>query len=61
MAEPLFSDPDRLVLGTRKIPTSYTPEDVPWGISHIDRRNHVYVIGKTGMGKTALLTKHDSG
>ena len=55
MAEPLFSDPDRLVLGTRKIPTSYTPADVPWGISHIDRRNHVYVIGKTGMGKTALL------
>jgi Type IV secretion-system coupling protein DNA-binding domain len=55
MAEPFFSDPDRLVLGTRKIPTSYTPEDVPWGISHADRRHHVYVIGKTGMGKTALL------
>src|SRR5438105_7874359 len=55
MAEPYFDDPDRLVLGTRKIPTSYTPEDVPWGISHVDRRNHLYCIGKTGMGKTALL------
>jgi len=50
-----FTDPERLVLGTRKVPTSYTPEDVPWGISHADRRNHLYIIGKTGMGKTALL------
>jgi hypothetical protein len=24
MAYPLFADPDRLVLGTRKVPTSYT-------------------------------------
>jgi len=42
MAEPLFADPGRLVLGTRKVPTSYTAEDVPWGISHLDRRNHLY-------------------
>ena len=55
MAEPFFGDPDRLVLGTRRVPTSYTTEDVPWGISHADRRNHVYIIGKTGMGKTVLL------
>ena len=55
MAEPLFTDPDRLVLGTRRVPTSYTSEEIPWGISHADRRNHVYVLGKTGMGKTALL------
>ena len=26
-----------------------------FGISHIDRRQHVYVIGKTGTGKTTLL------
>src|SRR5258708_38061937 len=55
MAEHVMSDPDRLVLGTRRVPTSYTPEEVPWGISHVDRRNHVYILGKTGMGKTALL------
>jgi hypothetical protein len=55
MAKPFFGDPDRLVLGTRKVPTSYTAQEVPWGISHVDRRNHVYIIGKTGMGKTALL------
>lgn len=28
---------------------------VPFGISAIDRRQHVYVIGKTGSGKTTLL------
>ena len=55
MAESFLSDPDRLVLGTRTVPTSYTPEDIPWGIAHADRRNHIYILGKTGMGKTALL------
>jgi|RhiMetdeSRZDD1v2_1073273.scaffolds.fasta_scaffold21957_4 type IV secretion system coupling TraD/TrwB family protein len=55
MAEPFFADPDRLVLGTRRVPTSYTTEEIPWGISHVDRRYHAVVIGKTGMGKTALL------
>jgi hypothetical protein len=55
MTEPIFGDPEQLVLGTRKVPTSYTDQDVPWGISHADRRNHLYVIGKTGMGKTVLL------
>jgi hypothetical protein len=55
MAESFFTDPDRLVLGTRKVPVSYTPEEIPWGISHENRRNHVYVLGKTGMGKTVLL------
>lgn len=30
-------------------------EDVPFGISAIDRRQHVYVIGKTGSGKSTLL------
>jgi hypothetical protein len=55
MADSFFRDPDRLILGTRRIPTSYEDQEVPWGIAHGDRRNHVYVIGKTGMGKTALL------
>jgi Type IV secretion-system coupling protein DNA-binding domain len=55
MATPFFADQDRLVLGTRQVPTSYTAQEVPWGISHADRRNHVYILGKTGMGKTALL------
>src|SRR5438093_6801286 len=27
----------------------------PFGISHGDRRHHLYVIGKTGTGKTTLL------
>ena len=55
MPESFFRDPERLILGTRRIPASYEDQEVPWGISHLDRRNHVYVIGKTGMGKTALL------
>src|SRR5262249_24589653 len=48
-------DPDQLVLGTRQVPHSYTDQEIPWGISHAARRNHVYICGKTGMGKTALL------
>jgi hypothetical protein len=55
MAEPFFADADRLVLGTRTVPTSYTAQEEPWGISHGARRNHLYIVGKTGMGKTALL------
>src|SRR2546428_5494644 len=27
----------------------------PFGISHADRRQHLYTIGKTGTGKTTLL------
>jgi Type IV secretion-system coupling protein DNA-binding domain len=55
MAEPFLPHPDRLVLGTRTVGTYGVSGDIPWGISHIDRRNHLYCIGKTGMGKTALL------
>jgi hypothetical protein len=55
MAKSSFLDPDRLVLGTRRVPASYTDQDIPWGISHADRRNHVYIVGKTGMEKTDLL------
>jgi Type IV secretion-system coupling protein DNA-binding domain len=55
MADSFFGDPERLILGTRRIPTSYEDQEVPWGISHAARRNHLYVVGKTGMGKTVLL------
>ena len=55
MSEPIYHDPERLILGTRRIPASYENHEVPWGISHLGRRNHVYIVGKTGMGKTALL------
>jgi hypothetical protein len=55
MHEPLFANPDELVLGTRQVPASYTAQEESWGISHAARRNHLYVVGKTGMGKTALL------
>src|SRR5690349_7319962 len=55
MPEAFFHDPDRLILGMRRIPASYEDHEVPWGISHADRRNHCYIVGKTGMGKTALL------
>ena len=54
-AKPFIHDQDWLVLGTRKVPMSYTNHDIPWGISHATRRNHLYIVGKTGMGKTALL------
>lgn len=30
-------------------------QDSPFGLSNNDRRHHVYVIGKTGTGKTTLL------
>jgi Type IV secretion-system coupling protein DNA-binding domain len=55
MADSFFGDPERLILGTRRIPSSYEDQEVPWGISHAARRNHLYVVGKTGMGKTVLL------
>jgi len=55
MAKRRVRDPDELVLGTRKVPSSYTDQEIPWGISHAARRNHVYVCGKTGMEKTVLL------
>jgi hypothetical protein len=55
MTEPHFGNPNGMVLGMRKLTSSYTNQEIPWGILHKDRRNHVYCIGKTGMGKTALL------
>jgi hypothetical protein len=35
--------------------TNYRNQQVPFGIKPDDRRRHMYVIGKTGMGKTTLL------
>src|SRR3989338_2295740 len=35
--------------------TNFRNKEVPFGIKADDRRRHMYVIGKTGMGKTTLL------
>jgi len=35
--------------------TTYRNKQVPFGIRQSDRRRHMYVIGKTGTGKTTLL------
>jgi DNA helicase HerA-like ATPase len=35
--------------------TNFRGKEVPFGIKTDDRRRHMYVIGKTGMGKTSLM------
>lgn len=35
--------------------TNFRNKQVPFGIKRDDRRKHMYVIGKTGMGKTTLM------
>lgn len=35
--------------------TNFRGEEKSFGIKKLDRRQHMYVIGKTGVGKTALL------
>ncbi len=35
--------------------TNYRNKEVPFGIKTDDRRRHMYIIGKTGMGKTSLM------
>jgi len=35
--------------------TNFRNQDVPFGIKMDDRRRHMYIIGKTGMGKSELL------
>jgi len=35
--------------------TNHRNTGVPFGIKRIDRRNHMYLIGKTGTGKSTLL------
>lgn len=42
---------DTIIIGTREI----WGGDNPFGLSPADRRQHLYVIGKTGTGKTTLL------
>lgn len=35
--------------------TNFRNKQVPFGIKREDRRKHMYVIGKTGMGKTTMM------
>lgn len=35
--------------------TNFRNKEVPFGIKSDDRRRHMYIIGKTGMGKTTLM------
>jgi hypothetical protein len=35
--------------------TNFRAQEVPFGIKQADRRSHLYVIGKTGTGKSTLL------
>jgi len=35
--------------------TNFRNREVPFGIKTDDRRRHMYIIGKTGMGKTTLM------
>lgn len=35
--------------------TNFRNSSIPFGIKHADRFSHVYVIGKTGTGKTTLI------
>lgn len=35
--------------------TNFRNDNIPFGIKHLDRRRHLYVVGKTGMGKSKLL------
>src|SRR3989344_3986698 len=35
--------------------TNFRNREVPFGIRRDDRRRHMYIMGKTGMGKTTLI------
>ena len=35
--------------------TNFRGKEVPFGIKKDDRRRHMYIVGKTGMGKTTLM------
>lgn len=48
---PDANDPDITVLGA----TNFRGTGVKFGIKPLDRRRHMYIIGKTGMGKSTLL------
>ena len=40
---------------TKFAKTNFRNREVAFGIKTDDRRRHMYIIGKTGMGKTNLL------
>jgi hypothetical protein len=48
---PLF-DPDKITFFAK---TDARGQNIPFGIKAKDRQRHMYVIGKTGMGKSTLL------
>lgn len=48
----MSSDPDQITFFAQ---TDARGQQVPFGIKASDRTKHVYVIGKTGMGKSTLL------
>ncbi len=45
-------DPEKVTFFAR---TDARGKNVPFGIKAKDRQRHVYVIGKTGMGKSTML------
>jgi hypothetical protein len=45
-------DPQKITFFAR---TDARGKDVPFGIRAMDRQRHMYIIGKTGMGKSTLL------
>ncbi|MFA6422534.1 MAG: type IV secretion system DNA-binding domain-containing protein [Candidatus Buchananbacteria bacterium] len=48
---PEFNDQDITIFGQ----TNYRNVERSFGIKRDDRRRHMYIVGKTGMGKTTLL------
>ncbi|HLC75748.1 MAG TPA: type IV secretory system conjugative DNA transfer family protein [Candidatus Peribacterales bacterium] len=48
---PKAGDPDVIPFGT----TNYHNEQVPFGMLRVDRARHLYVVGKSGTGKSRLL------
>jgi|SRR5579872_86785 len=50
-----MSDQDKNNEVTVFAKTNFRNQEVPFGIKTDDRRRHMYVIGKTGMGKTTLM------
>ena len=48
---PVKGEEDLTILGK----TNFRGSQTIFGIKPIDRRRHIYVIGKTGMGKSTLL------
>ncbi len=48
-----MTDPEEQITVFAK--TNFRNKEVPFGIKTDDRRRHMYLIGKTGMGKTTLM------